>query len=357
MLAHVGGTVYTLATLLLITRKDGQVFGFTDHDSPIVFNGVTYQTANSYTASAIAMSSDMSTSNMEVAALLDNVVITQADLEAGLWDFAQVLISLVNYNDLTMGAVPLMGGNLGQAVLTNGQYKAELRSLSQLVQQQSGDLYSPTCRATFGDSKCTMALGPLTFTGSVQSLNNVASWSDSTLTQAGPTVGYTDSKGRLVPTHSPYQVQVVPPTGGAFVANTSVIDSTGHTMTQVAYGHETAGAYSVQAGGLYTFDVSAAGGEVFINYTYSIGYFAYGTVKFTGGLNTGYSFKVKSFAPGLVNLALPPGFPIAVGDTYTITAGCDKQFGTCRDRWNNVIHFRGEPYIPGQDTILRPQTS
>ena len=62
MLAHLASDVQTLATLWTITRTDGQVFGFTDLDQPITYNGVTYQSAGGYTHSQIDMTSDMSTS-------------------------------------------------------------------------------------------------------------------------------------------------------------------------------------------------------------------------------------------------------------------------------------------------------
>jgi uncharacterized phage protein (TIGR02218 family) len=45
--------------------------------------------------------------------------------------------------------------------------------------------------------------------------------------------------------------------------------------------------------------------------------------------------------------------PIAPGDAFFVTAGCDKRFGTCRDRFNNVPNFRGFPHIPGNDFIMR----
>ena len=48
-------------------------------------------------------------------------------------------------------------------------------------------------------------------------------------------------------------------------------------------------------------------------------------------------------------------YPLTVGDAYSVSAGCDRLFGTCKARYNNVVNFRGEPYIPGQDVILRPQ--
>ena len=44
--------------------------------------------------------------------------------------------------------------------------------------------------------------------------------------------------------------------------------------------------------------------------------------------------------------------PIMVGDTFTVTAGCDKTLATCRDRFANVDNFRGFPHIPGNDFIM-----
>jgi uncharacterized phage protein (TIGR02218 family) len=44
--------------------------------------------------------------------------------------------------------------------------------------------------------------------------------------------------------------------------------------------------------------------------------------------------------------------PIALGDTFAVTAGCDKRFPTCRDRFNNTVNFRGFPHIPGNDFVV-----
>jgi hypothetical protein len=343
--------VQTTCTLWLITRKDGQQFAFTDLDRPVTYQGITYQSAGGYTHSQVDMSSDLSTSNLEVTAVFDSSTITQASLESGQWDFAQVLCSLVNYNDLTQGAVILDSGYLGQVTIKNGTYSVELRGLAQLSQQEQGDVYSPTCRANFGDSKCTINTAALAVNGTVGSLNSATSWNDASLTQTGPTVAYTDTVGHKIPTQSPYTIKVVPPTGGAFVSNISVIDSHG-TVLSLGSGSSQ---YTVDSTGTYTFNSANAGGEVFINFNYSIGYFAYGTVKWLTGQNAGFSMEVKTFAPGVVTLAMAMPYPIAVGDTYTITPGCDKTIGTCNARYSNIIHFRGEPYIPGPDILLTPQ--
>jgi hypothetical protein len=352
LLAHLQGDVRTVCTLWLITRTDSQVFGFTDFDQPITYGGLTYTPQGGYTHSQIESSADLSTSNMELTAIFDSGAITPQSLESGLWDFASVSVSMINYNDLSMGGVVLDSGVIGQVTVLNGTYQAELRGLAQLMQQDQGDIYSPTCRATFGDSKCTIDLAPLTFAGSIQTVSSVTSWLDSTLTQVGPTVAFTDTTGHHIPTTFPYTVQIVPPTGGAFVATGTVSDASGTAYT---VGTPAPGVFSVSPTGLYTFDISAAGGQIFISYTYSIGYFAYGKVTFTGGANAGFSMDVKTFAPGVVKLAMTLPYPLAVGDTYNIVAGCDRLFGTCKNRFNNVVNFRGEPYIPGQDVILRPQ--
>lgn len=356
LLAHLQGDVRTLATLWKITRTDGAVFGFTDHDQSITVGGVTYQSAT-YSASAIDIPSDMSVSNLEMQSVFDSATITQYDLDAGLWNSALVSISICNYMDLTQGVVPVAGGIIGQVKILNGRYVAELRGTTQIMQQGFGDHYQPTCRATFGDSKCKVNLAPLTFTGSVQSIvAPYVSWNDSTLTQTGPVVAYTDTRGLVIPTRSPFQIQVVPPDGGAFASDTSVHDQSNNYYTKVG-GSPGSGQYSVTSGGLYTFNSAQAGGAIYINFNYTIGYFAYGTLKWLTGANAGYTMEVKQFAPGIVTLALPMEFPIVAGDTYTITAGCDKQFGTCKARYNNVVNFRGEPYIPGIDTVIKPQTS
>ena len=41
------------------------------------------------------------------------------------------------------------------------------------------------------------------------------------------------------------------------------------------------------------------------------------------------------------------------GDTFAVTAGCDKRFATCHDRFDNVVNFRGFPHIPGNDFVVR----
>ena len=42
-------------------------------------------------------------------------------------------------------------------------------------------------------------------------------------------------------------------------------------------------------------------------------------------------------------------FPIEVGDRLRIHAGCDKAAETCRVKFDNLLNFRGFPFMPGED--------
>lgn len=90
--------------------------------------------------------------------------------------------------------------------------------------------------------------------------------------------------------------------------------------------------------------------------TFDDGWFTAGKVTFTGGANAGLSVEVKSHGnDGVVSFALWQAMPepIAPADPFTVTAGCDKRFATCHDRFNNVVNFRGFPHIPGNDFVIR----
>ncbi len=43
---------------------------------------------------------------------------------------------------------------------------------------------------------------------------------------------------------------------------------------------------------------------------------------------------------------------IAPGDTVRLDAGCNKRRSTCRDKFSNILNFRGFPDIPGDNKLL-----
>lgn len=266
--SHLAGEVTTLATCWKATLRDGTVFGFTDHDRDLTVDGLTYQAASGYTASAIASNAELSVDNLNLAGVLDADAIDAADILAGRWNFATVEIFAVNHQDTSQGALKLRRGVIGEVSLHRSRFTAELRGMTQPLQQNVGELYSAGCRAALGDARCGVTLGDFTASGTVTGVTDARRFADSGLGQ-------------------------------------------------------------------------------------SDGYFDFGLVTWVTGDNAGLAMEVKSYTTGAVVLQLAMPYAIAVGDTFTISAGCDKTIATCRDRFSNAVNFRGEPYLPGIDQLSR----
>jgi uncharacterized phage protein (TIGR02218 family) len=79
-------------------------------------------------------------------------------------------------------------------------------------------------------------------------------------------------------------------------------------------------------------------------------------LSWVSGPNAGRVSEVREHRAdaGHVRLALWQQTPLAasIGDGFTVTAGCDKRFETCRDRFANAANFRGFPHMPGTDRAL-----
>ncbi|MFK7945716.1 MAG: DUF2163 domain-containing protein [Paracoccaceae bacterium] len=83
------------------------------------------------------------------------------------------------------------------------------------------------------------------------------------------------------------------------------------------------------------------------------GWFTNGRLVWTSGANAGLEGHVKAHLllgpDALIDLWLAPALPIASGDQFEITTGCDKTAATCAARFGNIENFRGFPHIPGDD--------
>lgn len=84
----------------------------------------------------------------------------------------------------------------------------------------------------------------------------------------------------------------------------------------------------------------------------SAGYFNQGTLTFSSGPNSGLSRTIRSYSPGVITLAMPLLTPCGVGNTFTAYAGCDRTQATCTGKFNNLVNFRGQPYVPVPESTL-----
>lgn len=169
--SHFGQDTTTIATLWKVKRQDGTLMGFTDHDQDITYNdgtnNVTYFAATGFTPSATESAADLGVDNLEVTAFLDSSAITEADIRAGLYNFADIEIRMVNWADLSMGEMKVRAGTLGQVVTQNGQFNAEIRGRAFSLTVAIGETFGQICRAELGDALCKVDLSFMIQNGTV----------------------------------------------------------------------------------------------------------------------------------------------------------------------------------------------
>lgn len=257
----------TYASCWKITRQDATVEGYTDHDTDLMFGGVTYLSSAGYAPSAIERNSTLSPNNQEVVGIIDNVNLSSADLLAGVYDGARLEIIRVDWTN-TADTLTILVALLGHVVVKGERYSVELQSIESELAKPIGQVVTLRCTADLGDSRCGYSLTPVS--GEVDSVT---------------------------------------------VTNRVFIDG---------------------------------------SRTEADGYFNGGKLTFTSGLNYGRTMDVKRYvsASDTIELFEPMPDTVAPGDTFNIYQGCDKTAETCIATFDNIVNFRGLPYIPGVSNLV-----
>lgn len=95
-----------------------------------------------------------------------------------------------------------------------------------------------------------------------------------------------------------------------------------------------------------TFSVSSPGGK-------PTGWADLGRITMTSGPNAGISRTCKKHTTTSIQVLQPWPFAVTTGETFSLEAGCDRMKATCEgSKFSNVIHFRGQPFIPAAETVL-----
>jgi uncharacterized phage protein (TIGR02218 family) len=86
-------------------------------------------------------------------------------------------------------------------------------------------------------------------------------------------------------------------------------------------------------------------------------YFNGGLLTGLTGANAGFKKQIRidnSTGPGDLLMFEPFPEDVQVGDTFSMTPGCDRKLQTCRDKYDNLTNFRGfGVFIPGIDKLLQ----
>lgn len=275
---HLDSGATTLCWCWKIVRHDGTAQGFTDHDQPVTYDGVSYEAASGFTASEVQSTLGLAVDNLTVMGALNSDTINEADLAAGLYDDAAIEIWRVNWMAPDQ-RVLMRKGNLGQVSRGKSAFQAEVRGLAHRLNQATGRAYGYSCDADLGDARCTVDLDSPAFNG------------------AGVVAGASDNR---------------------------------------------------------RFTVS--GLESFADQ-----WFSGGRLVWTSGANAGRAMEVKrhGVAGATVTIELWQAMSeqVAAEDAFAITAGCDKQFSTCKAKFANAVNFRGFPYMPGNDAVMSYPTA
>lgn len=156
---HLDEEVTTICSCWKITRLDGTVFAFTDHDQDLTIDNILYESQHGYNRTAIESNSDFSVDNLEVTGFLDSDKIEESELRAGLFDRANVEIFVVNWKDLSQGIMKMRRGWFGEVTMgQNGLFTTEIRGLNQALSHNFIELFTPECKADFCDTRCKLTL-------------------------------------------------------------------------------------------------------------------------------------------------------------------------------------------------------
>lgn len=268
LLAHLAQDVTTLCHCWTVSRKDGAVLGFTDHDRPLTVFGVACEPQTGMTASEVRDTMGLGGDATDVEGALSSTSVSEEDISAGRYDGATVATLLVNWREPSQHAV-LRTATIGKITRGDGAFRVELNGPAAALGQRVGRHYRRTCDARLGDARC------------------------------------------------------------------------GFDLTQEGF-HGAGVVIEVRGGEIV---VSGLGG-------FAPGWFEYGAMTWTSGAQIGRGDRILVHRRDgdLAMLTLEAGAPgAAPGDAFTIVAGCDKRFSTCRAKFANRLNFRGFPHMPGND--------
>ncbi|CUA87964.1 phage conserved hypothetical protein BR0599 [Chelatococcus sambhunathii] len=155
---HLAASATTLCHCWKLLRRDGAVFGFTDHDRDLAFAGVTFAARSGLEPSEVSAELGFAVATSEVAGALSAVALTEADIVGGLYDDATVETWLVNWADPEAQRLLVDVASIGEIKRTDHAFLAELRGIMHRLDQPQGRLYSLACAADLGDVRCGVDL-------------------------------------------------------------------------------------------------------------------------------------------------------------------------------------------------------
>lgn len=150
---HLTGETTTLCHCWKLTRADGVVLGFTDHDATVTFDGDDYEPRSGFTASEAEQKEGLSVDGFDVEGALDSERLSEADIAAGIYSDALVDVFVVNWAS-PAERVLLRRARVGTIARSGAAFRAELVSAAIDLDKPKGRLFMRRCDAELGDVRC-----------------------------------------------------------------------------------------------------------------------------------------------------------------------------------------------------------
>ncbi len=274
---HIALGETNLATCWRITRQDGIVLGFSNHDEELEFDNTIFKPNFGADIGEVASKLGAQTDSSEIVGIINSDSISEKDILLGFYDGAKVETFMVNWKDPNMHEL-LRTDYIGEITRTDNIFRVELRSAQVELNIAKGKIYQSFCNARLGDNDCTIDLE-----------------------------------------QPQYKTDII--------VNEIRDDFT--IITDLISGIDN-------------------------------GYFSFGKAIWLDGERKNKADIITKHNnidnQSHISFSEPIRDWVKIGDSLTIYAGCNRHFDTCRDKFSNIINFRGFPHIPGDDFILRYPT-
>ncbi len=143
----------TLCHAWVLRRSDGVAMGFTDHDRDLDLGEVICRAASGWTAGAAESAVGPGAGSATIAGGLDDAAITDADVESGLYDRAEVELWRIDWRRPEL-RVRLWVGRLAKIRREGAGFSAELEGPLAKLEKVVGRTLGRDCDAALGDGRC-----------------------------------------------------------------------------------------------------------------------------------------------------------------------------------------------------------
>lgn len=155
--ARIESGAATLCQVWRLTRADGSVSGFTDHDRDLLHDGLLCVAGGGWTGGAAASGLGAGEAGAMVAAgVLDADGLDPADLAAGLYDGATVECRRVDWSAPDL-FVSLWTARIARVRRDGEAFTADLEGPLSQLERVAGRSYGRLCDANLGDDRCGVA--------------------------------------------------------------------------------------------------------------------------------------------------------------------------------------------------------